>query len=390
MKSFQEHFDEEFIKIASKALGMPESKITGMIKRRVLQRISMFLPEYYRFEKGISGVEPGTILFNLVSDIEIVKGFPKIHRAMVLEPTIQTHFKGLPLVAIEEKMNGYNVRIVKIQDQVIALTRGGLVCPYTTEKAIEEIGPEFFRDNPGLVLCGEMVGPDNPYVPKDIYPEVESIALYVFDIREKNTGRSVTLVKKNELCGRYGIKTVRHFGNYPADSVARVVTDLIRELGASGHEGVVIKDPVMNLPALKYTCSESTNSDLRYAFEFYNDYGRDFFFSRVVREGFQSVEWDENGDALYERSCRLGESILKPMVETIRKRKRGERITENVRIRVSSIKTAQQFEEHLRLLGIDAQFSEPIYVDGQYLVEIKKFNHSTNDRTEALLNGQFW
>jgi putative ATP-dependent DNA ligase len=49
------------------------------------------------------------------------------------------------------------------------------------------------------------------------------------------------------------------------------VTDLARELGAAGHEGVVIKDPEMKLPALKYTCSESTNSDLRYAFQFYND-----------------------------------------------------------------------------------------------------------------------
>ena len=102
------------------------------------------------------------------------------------------------------------------------------------------------------------------------------------------------------------------------------------------------------------------------------------------------MEWDEDEDALHERSCRLGESILKPMVETIRKRKRGERITENVRIRVSNIKTAQQFEEHLRILGIDAQFGEPLYVDGQYLVEIKKLNQSTNDRTDALLNGQFW
>jgi DNA/RNA ligase len=41
-------------------------------------------------------------------------------------------------------------------------------------------------------------------------------------------------------------------------------------------------------------------------------------------------------------------------------------------------------------LGIDAQFGEPLYVDGQYLIEIKKLNQSTNDRTDALLNGQFW
>ena len=192
MKRFQELVDKEFIRIASKALGMPESKITGMIKRRVLQRISRVLPEYYRFEKGISGVEPGTTLFNLVSDIEVVKGFPKIHRAMVLEPTIQTHFKGVPLVAIEEKMNGYNVRVVKIQDQVVAITRGGSVCPYTTEKATEEIGLEFFRDHPDLVLCGEMVVPENQSVPKPIYPEVARSAFYEFDRGEKSTDRHIT------------------------------------------------------------------------------------------------------------------------------------------------------------------------------------------------------
>lgn len=390
MKRDQDVLDEEFIRITSHALGIPESRISSMLKRRILQKISRFYPDHYRFEKGISGLEAGTALFRLDDGMEVIKGFPKILRAMVLEPTVRSHFGAVPVVAIEEKMNGYNVRIVSIRGSIIALTRGGLVCPYTTEKVRYEIGDDFFRDHPDLLLCGEMVGPDNPYVPKDIYPEVESISFYIFDIREKNTGKPLTIRQKHELCEHYGIKTVRKFGEFPSQAAAGTVTEIIRELGAAGREGVVIKDPEMKVTPLKYTCSQSTNSDLEYAFRFYNDYGRDFFFSRVVREGFQSVEWDESDEALRERCCRLGESILVPMTETIKKRKKGERIAEDVRIRVRSLKTSEQFQEHLRRMGIDAQFGEPEYVDGQYLVVIRKFNQSTNDRTGALLNGQLW
>ena len=390
MSRRQEVLDEEFVRLASIALRIPESRLSGMLKRRVLQKVSRFFPDHYRFDKGIAGLETGTALFKTDEGIETVKGFPKIQRAMMLAPVLTTHFKGTTRVAVEEKMNGYNVRIASIKGTVIALTRGGLICPYTTEKVLEDVGDDFFRDHPDMVLCGEMVGPDNPYVPKDIYPDVDSISFFIFDVRHKNSGKPLTIGEKHELCGHYNIKTVPYFGEYSLDEAADSIAGIIRKLGESGREGVVIKDPEMKLPSIKYTCSQSTNSDLRYAFGFYNDYGRDFFFSRVVREGFQAVEWDEDEEALRDRCCRLGESILEPMVSTIKKRQQGERITEDVQIRVRSLETAYKFEEHLRRMGIDAQFDEPQMVDGQYLIVIRKFNQSTNDRTGAILNGQLW
>ncbi|MBW6518098.1 MAG: RNA ligase [ANME-2 cluster archaeon] len=390
MNRSQEVQDEEFIRLSSIALKIPESRVSGLLKRRVLQKVSRFFPDYYRFEKGTAGFETGTALFKTGEIIETVRGFPKIQRAMMLEAGIVTHFEGLPEVAVEEKMNGYNVRVASINDMVIALTRGGLVCPYTTERVLENGGKEFFTEHPDLVLCGEMVGPDNPYVPKDLYPEVESISFFVFDIQQKNSGKSLTIDEKHELCSHYTIKTVPYFGKYSLDKAAPGITGIIRELGEKGREGVVIKDPGMKIPAIKYTSSQSTDSDLKYAFGFYNDYGQDFFFSRVVREGFQAVEWNEDEDTLKERCCRLGESILKSMVSTIRKRKQGERITEDVQIRVRNLDTANRFEEHLRQMGIDAHFDDPLLVDGWYLIGIRKFNQSTNDRTEAILNGQLW
>lgn len=390
MNQDQDDLDEDFIKLSSKVLDLPESKISSMLNQRILQKVSGPYPDYYRFDKGISGIEAGTAVFQHRDNIRVVKGFPKIQRAIVLDPTLKIHFEGISTIAIEEKMNGYNVRIAYIDGKVIALTRGGLICPYTTEKVREEIGSDFFMDYPDLVLSGEMVGPDNPYVPKNIYPDVKSISIFIFDIREKNTGKSLTIEKKYELCTRYNIKTVRYYGEYPIQSAADIVTVIIKELGEEDREGVVIKDPEMNQPAIKYTSSQSTNNDLKYAFQFYNDYGRDFFFSRVIREGFQSMEWNENEDALHDRCCQLGESILKPMIGTIKKRKQGERIAEDVRIRVKNLETARQFEDHLKRLGVDALFEEPVFENGQYLILIKKINKSTNDRTGALLDGQLW
>ncbi|MCR3882855.1 MAG: RNA ligase, partial [Methanothrix sp.] len=82
----------------------------------------------------------------------------------MLSPAIKRHFPDGVLV--EEKMNGHNVRVVMVGGRVIALTRGGFICPYSTEVAKDQINPRIFEDHPDIVLCGEMVGPKNPYVPK--------------------------------------------------------------------------------------------------------------------------------------------------------------------------------------------------------------------------------
>ena len=85
---------------------------------------------------------------------------------VVLDPTLKKHFNGLSKLAVEEKMNGYNVRVAQVNGEILAITRSGYICPYTTERANVKLNLEFFEAFPELVLYGEMVGPDNPYVPK--------------------------------------------------------------------------------------------------------------------------------------------------------------------------------------------------------------------------------
>ena len=83
-----------------------------------------------RFEKETSGIEAGTVVFE---NGEIVFGYPKIRRPLMLAAAINRHFSDL--VAVEEKMNGHNVRILSINGETVALTRGGFICPYSTEVA---------------------------------------------------------------------------------------------------------------------------------------------------------------------------------------------------------------------------------------------------------------
>ncbi len=370
----------------SRLLEIPEYRITGALQRRTLQYVRG-KPELFRFDKPVSSAEGGTSVF--IEPFDIVRGFPKIQRTLMLYPALVKHFSSCKNVVVEEKMNGYNVRVALIGERLVGLTRGGFVCPYTSEKANALIGIDFFHDHPELVLCGEMVGPDSPYVPKSFYG-IESLEFFAFDIREKITGKPMPVMKRRALMEEYGIKSVRLFGEFEVSEAHAEITNIIKELGSAMHEGVVIKDPEMVLPPVKYTSSQSNCADLRYAFEFYNDFGRDFFFPRICREAFQSVEWDEDEDSLGKRCFQLGENILLPMVKTIKKKKSGERIAENVQIRVKSLNTAKEFQEHLKLLGIDAVFEVPQMLGNEYLVRIKRINQSTNDKTEAILGGQLW
>lgn len=371
---------------AAELLDIPEYRITGALERRVLQYV--YSPrELFRFDKPVSSVEGGTTIF--VEPFDIVRGFPKIPRVLVLYPGIVKHFSSCKKVVAEEKMNGYNTRVALIGDTLVALTRGGFVCPYTTEKANKLIGGEFFHDHPELMLCGEMVGPDSPYVPKSIY-DIESLEFFVFDIREKISGKPMPVMERRALVEEYGLNSVRLFGEYGVDEAHLEVTKIIKGFGSALNEGVVIKDPQMALPPVKYTSSLSNCADLRYAFEFYNDYGRDFFFPRVCREAFQSVEWDEDEESRRKRCQRLGESILQPMIRTIKKKQEDERITETVQIRVMDMRTVDGFKEHLRLLGVDAIFEDPEPVDDEYIVKIRKIFKSTNDKTDSILRGELW
>ncbi|RXA18720.1 RNA ligase [Methanosarcina sp. MSH10X1] len=384
-----EEIDPEFVARLASYLGFDKERVQHLFEKNYLARNWGKYEYLLRFDKEISHIERGTVLYEKAASFETIMGFPKIRRAMVLDPTIKRHFSGLEKVAVEEKMNGYNVRIAIANNEILAITRSGYICPYTTQKAKEKLNLKFFDDFPGLVLYGEMIGPDNPYVSKEIY-DIESVEFYIFDIREKNSGKPLPINRKQEILEKYGFFQVRFFNEFPLETAAEEVIKIIRKLGEEEHEGVVIKDPDMVLSPLKYTSSQSNCSDLRHAFKFYNETGRDYMLSRIVREGFQTVEWDEDEIEFGKRCMQLGESILNPLRRSIESVKNGQRLYEEARIKVRDLKTAAEFEDYLKRLGVDAVFEEPQPIEEEYLIIIRKINKSTNDKTQAILQGETW
>ncbi len=148
-----------------------------------------------QFRKSVGKVESGSMIC-FGEKIEIIRGYPKIRRTLILYPSLKLHFNSE--VAVEEKMNGYNVRIALINGKIVAFTRGGFVCPYTTKKAPEIMDMSaFFIDHPELVICGEMVGSENPYVTHH-YREIGKLGFRIFDLREKGSNKALSIKDKQK------------------------------------------------------------------------------------------------------------------------------------------------------------------------------------------------
>lgn len=332
-----------------------------------------------QFRKAVGTIEAGTMV-SLQDELEVIRGFPKIRRTLMLENTLKSHFH--KEIAVEEKMNGYNVRIALINSEIVAFTRGGYVCPYTTKKASQLMDlTGFFQDQPDLVICGEMLGTDNPYV-SHYYPEIGNLGFRIFDLREKQTGKPLTIHEKQMLLELYGLPAVRQLGIYNVEDSSQIL-ELVKKLGEEGREGVVMKDPQMDVPPLKYTSSQAHDDELVYAFKFPFDLGKAFFFSRVIREGFQSYEMNESNEEMKDRAQRLGESILYPMIDTIRTVADGEVAVEDLIMDADTQQEVDEFLKHLRDLGVISVVLK--YENGKAV--IRRVHQSTTDKVSNYLEG---
>jgi len=361
------------------ALDLDPWRIKGALNRRTIKHITDFEPEYLVFKKDVSHVERGTAVF-LGEEVTVVRGFPKIKRAFYLAPVVEKRMG--EKVAVEEKMNGYNVRVFKVGGKIYAITRGGYVCPYTTSKLRPTL--RSFFDKHDYVVCGEVVGTENPYAVHE-YGDVGPFGFFVFDLREKGTNTPLPVLERNTLLQGFDIPHVHLFGVYRREECARKVFEVLEELAPENREGVVLKDPEMKCPPIKYTTSRTNTSDLHFAFRFPYDYGRDFFFSRIIREGYQAVEVGDDPEALEERACRMGKAILFPMVETIKEVKSGETVMEEHVVRVGSLDELGEILEHLHRMGVECVLGEVREEGGKYVAQIRKQKFKTSDKIKSNL-----
>ena len=334
-----------------------------------------YLSDYHR------AVEKGTVL--LADADAVVRGFPKVPRTLVLETGLPRQFDGE--FAAEEKMDGYNVRVARVDGDVLAFTRSGIVCPFTTAKVRSWIDWDpLFDDRPDLTVCGEVAGPENPYTVHS-YDRVESLAFFAFDARHRATGDPLPVRERRDLLSSYDLPQVPLHGFFDPDD-AESVRELVRELDAENREGLVFKSPD-GRRQLKYTTASANRGDLAYAFSLPFDHGRDFMFRRLIREAFQSWEFEEDDDARRARADAVGEALVESMTDTVARVADGEEIGEPHTVR-GDPGTIDALLDHFEAMGLHLLVRNDRTEGGERVVEFEKRMRSTTDKTRAYLDGK--
>jgi len=383
----------------SERLNLEEDVIKKAIERRVISLCRYRDMRYIIFKKKVRHVERGTVLF-LNEDMDVVMGYPKIRRALVLDPTVKKYF--IDKVVVEEKLNGYNVRVVNIDGEVVGITRGGRICPFTTKKLLKLLNIDILKDHPEIILCGEMIGLNNPYV-SHYYPEVdrkiyengdvvvkENLGFYVFDVKDREKNTPLSVEERNRLLEEYNVPYVKPLGIFNKEDVEGI-KGIVLKLNSEGREGIVLKDPNMMVDPIKYTTHSTHCQDLSVAFRYTFDLGIHFMFSRLIREGYQSYEFNEGEEELERRAISIGKSIVYPMVESIRKVSRGELVTEDFELFFESEEDIEEFLKYLREVHISYVVKEKeVLEDNIYRIVIGKVYPSTKDKIKSYLEGSLW
>ncbi len=360
-----------------KQLGLSSDEFNDLFdnfeKRKYKGRKYFTLPDIRK------GIEKGTVLV----DGRVIRGYPKTPRVFVLKKGLKSYFDDK--IAIEEKMNGYNLRIALIDGEIFAFTRSGYICPFSTSLVKEKMDLDsFFSEYSDYMLCGEIIGPENPYTSHS-YPEVDSIDIQIFDIRKNSSGKSMNIDKRKKICEKFDIKQVRFFGEYKLENAVEKAPKIIDRLNKQNREGIVMKS-IDGKKQLKYTTKNTHQDDLSHAFSIPFDYGQDFVFSRIIREAFQSVEWDENYKQTQKRAHELGESILLPFINSIRQVSHEKTVGEHHIIR-GKPKSVSNLLEHLRDQGLSIKIIEDKNIEDKRVVFFIKESHSTTDKIKHYLEG---
>lgn len=337
---------------------------------------------YHALSEARHGLERGTV----VVKEELVAGFPSVPRVLDLGTGLRSFFDADDgPVIVEEKLNGSNVRIADVgPDSPLAFTRSGHICPWTTKRARELLPlASFFADHPERQLCAELIGPETPYTDHD-YAGVDSHTFRLFDVRDRATGEPMPVVDRRAVAERYGLPQPRRFGSGTPDEVVETVRDAVATLAEAGREGIVARS-ADGTQLVKYTTQPQHHTELAHAFSIPFDVGRDFLFSRVVREAFQSAEFDDPA-ARRERARDLGASILLPMVETIEAVDRGDIVGERKTVRGDPA-DVDDLLDHLRNQGLDLEISSDRREGDTRVVEFVKVAASTRDQVDHYLSG---
>ncbi len=322
-----------------KQAGISESMWDESLERHDVVREEFDGVCFYRVTKKTGELGKGAI----VTHEGILFDFPRIARIMHLENGIRNAF-AQPFY-VEEKVDGYNIRVARIQGRVLAFSRGAYVCPFSTDRIVDFLdAKKIFDENPGLIVCGEFAGPDNPYNIEHPPYVKEDIRFFAFDLMMVNKPFSIPIAERYKLFDTYGMPTVRRFGQFSVSGIPDL-KKVIKELDETGCEGIVMKPthPAENI--MKYVTLGSCLRDIHVTAPLMAEMMSEFFTHRIIRA---AMFIQEHADSLKpEIFAQLGEALLQPVYESVTKAARGELIDERFLLKFREEESIQRMVDHL-------------------------------------------
>ncbi|GAB6066957.1 RNA ligase [Methylothermus subterraneus] len=250
---------------------LPEAQRQGRAQRKTFKGL-----DYWHYTDDFQHIPRGTAVFGET----VVFGYPHIGRVFALEAGIRAHFRA-PFWA-EEKINGYNVRITQIQGQLVALTRGGFVCPFTTDRLADLMPLEIFQKEPRQVVCAEVAGPDNPYLESSPPFISKDVKLFVFDLMTQGQPGFLPARAKQAQIKRFDLPAVPLYGYFQPDQIEDLRA-LILKLHEEWREGLVLKEDSPRDHRAKYVTGHSNIDDIRASSDNLLELPPEYFINRLLR-----------------------------------------------------------------------------------------------------------
>ncbi len=344
----------------------------GLQRRKIEMEKTPF--EYFRVREHFGKLERGTIFIN----DRLISAYPHIKRIFTLEKGLERNIGNSEEIYIEEKIDGFNVRVVLIEKQICAFSRGGFLDLFVTEKLREDIGvTKFFDSYPDYVICGEMIGNTPHTTPTKKY----DVKFFVFDIANSD-GELVNCKERYEIINKYKIIGVPFLAKTKCSEINKI-KKIIRELNKKGKEGFVIKSADRK-KVVKYVTAFSDIQDINQSTEQFFDMPIGFYYQRILRSAMfiDDFKFDKK-----KYSAALGKAFYDGLVNSIKKIKAGKDISEEFEI---SIKDENIWTDLLKHMGKEVRIEE-IWrkkKNGKTYIRFRKIYRETSRVLKSYLAGK--
>lgn len=327
--------------------------------------------EYIRFREEYKKIPRGTVIINN----QIFFGYPHIKRVFNLKKGIERNIKS-NYFFIEQKVDGLNIRVVKINGSIYAFSRGGLLDHFATEKIRELNFDKFFLENPNHIICGEMIG-NTPYTKAS---DEFDIKFYIFDI-ENGNGEYLGVKKRQQLIEKYGFLAVPFLGEFTKTDYEQIKIIIIK-LNHENCEGIVIKSPD-RLETIKYVTSSSDLSDIAETSDKFFDMPIGFFYQRIIRSFLFSKEIEVE----INQEQKIGQAFVKGLNLAVQRIEKGIEINEEFTIYIKDEKIFENIKKHMSKEVKIEEISRQIIGD-KTKIKFRKIYKKTNKILKSYLNGK--